>query len=170
MSEFAPLSPAGVMRRDAMLSLLQASMGEVRRVRRQRRRTAAVVGAALVTVVAVFAMSPQLLDRRPIPVALEDPPALPPAEFADNAPARGDGLARVTLIVRTHPPARVETVATRQWETESPSSPQRIITTLPSMRIVMMNDDALLAEMFALGEPTGLATLNGRTFLVPSSR
>ena len=125
---------------------------------------------------ALVVIAPIILLRWTAPTPVP-PGASSPERVVENT-APNDGVPDVmrdivtdsapkTMIVTAQAPSKVEFVSTRHWEPSSPASPTRIITRTPDMRIVMLNDDALIEEMFALGEPTGLATLNGRTFLVP---
>jgi len=154
MSDDLRLSPSGQRRRDELCAMLQHDMRIVHEHRRAWRRTAVAAG-----ILAVIALPALLLVRSP-----NQPPATRRLKPPESVPP--PAVPRI-VIIPSRAPWSVRIVGASTWDGVTIPPASRISTAPPTVRITLFSDDALLDERVAMGEPAGLATIDGETMLLP---
>jgi len=140
------LSAAGQERREA---ILQTALRTVRRRRRARRAVGVTGGVAAIVLVAVMLhRSPESVPQTSVPQPVAPPrvavqPSYPPVESPDVPRF-------ATIRIVGDDPTIMERLA-------APAVPQLWRT---------IDDEELLAEMAAAGQPAGLARINEETLLL----
>jgi len=138
------LSPAGLLRREA---ILRATLGTVRERRRRRRTVQLMAAVAAVALLALLSY-----PRRPTGAAAPQPGplvVLPPSTGPSNPPGNSDTAGPLVQVIPADP-----TVSTRL---AVPALP-------PTWRSI--DDDVLLATLAETGQPAGLVRINGQTLLL----
>lgn len=132
------LSPAGALRRDAMLETL---VGELAAHHRRRRGRRSVAGAALVALVGVAAVVAGTAGPGPLPAPTPSP------------------IARETAPV---PSCVVVRMAT------APGTARRYsgAVTTGAIEIERIDETTLLMTLASLGRPSGIVEMDGRTRVV----
>lgn len=152
------LREAGRRRRDAALNDLLGYMNSVHRARRLRRRSAATaLLLALGAGILFLALPTKRSDHTIAPIAIDDAP-MDSSDLAEvdspsaPEPLRIDGPEPVNIVVVRSDPSIVE-----RYRAD--------VTEYTHIRVHHLSDEELLRELAAMGRPTGMISMGGKTWL-----
>ena len=137
------LSPAGVVRKKAMLSQLVGQMKHIHNARRVRRRIVYTFSLVIVCAITVWVVSLKISSSRRDVFVRDTPSEIKQTPTVQNKSSQTSNTTIITHGFRSDP------------------SPQILKTTL----VKAINDDELIALLAEINRPTGIVRSEGRIWL-----